>query len=65
MRPASTLTAMNGNDVQTTSTVSTVYACSAPVVVQLYPAQLVLPTSQCGILLRVQSTSPPSGLNSQ
>src|ERR1700730_10686155 len=63
--PASVVTAMNGNACQTTSTVSTVYACSAPVVVQLNPDQLVLPTSQCGSLLSVQSTSPPSGLNSQ
>src|ERR1700722_12426849 len=64
-RPASTATAMNGNDVHTTSRVATVYICSAPVVVQLYCAQLVLPTSHVGSRDRIQSARPPSGLNSQ
>src|SRR5579875_2298958 len=63
--PASTVTAMNGKLIQTTSAVSTVYAGRAPLVVQLNPAQWAPPPSQPGSLLSVQSTIPPSGLNSQ
>src|SRR5215472_240455 len=63
--PASTETAMNGNACQTTSTAITTYAWKAPVVVQLYCAQLLLPTSQCGSFDSTQSTTPPSGLTSQ
>src|SRR2546425_8117632 len=64
LSPASTLTAMNGKPCQTRSSVSNVYAGSAAVV-QLNPAELVLPTSQSGRLLSAQSTTPPSGENSQ
>src|SRR5215475_14429504 len=64
-RPASTVTAMNGNACQTTRIAIIVYAAVALVVAQLNCAQSVLPTSQCGIFASAQSTRPPSGLNIQ
>src|ERR1700738_1300237 len=63
--PASTVTAMNGNDCQTTSSVATVYAGSAPFVAQLNCAQCWPPPSQCGSRASAQLTIPPSGLKNQ
>src|SRR5229473_174530 len=63
--PASTVTAMNGNDCHTTSSVATVYAGTAPFVAQLNCAQCWPPPSQCGSRASAQLTIPPSGLKNQ